>query len=68
MNEKIKCIAENSLEDLSTQIYQWRREGLESVEISLQDLILLVNHIEDLELEIFGSCAESDGDTDAVSN
>jgi len=65
MNEKIKCIAENSLEDLSTKIYQWRREGLQSVEISLQDLILLVNHIEDLELEVFGSC---EGDSVALSN
>ena len=65
MKEKIKCIAEHSLEDLSTQIYQWRREGLQSVEISLQDLVLLVNHIEDLELEIFGSC---EGDVDAVPN
>ena len=63
---EVPCIAENCLEDLSTQIYQWRREGLESVEISLQDLVLLVNTVEDLELEIFGSCTECD--SDAVSD
>ena len=54
MNEKIKCIAENSLDDLAKQIYKWANEDLYSVEISVQDLVLLINHIEDVELELFG--------------
>jgi len=54
VNEKIKCIAENSLDDLAKQIYKWANEDLYSVEISVQDLVLLINHIEDVELELFG--------------
>ena len=55
MNENIKCIVENSLDDLSKQIYKWASEDLHSVEISVQDLVLMINYIEDLELELFGS-------------
>jgi len=55
MNEKIRCIAEDSMDDLSKQIYKWASEDIYSVEISVQDLILMINHIEDLELELFSS-------------
>lgn len=54
MNKKIKCIAEDSLEALSKQIYQWAKEGLHSVEISVQDLVLLLNQLEDCEGELYG--------------
>ena len=67
MNE-IKIYAEDCMPDLIKQIYKWSEDGREIVEVSITDLLLMANHIEDLELEIFGSCAESDGDTDAVSN
>ena len=55
MNKNIKVYAEDSMADLITQIYKWSKEGYESVEISMTDLVLLANHIEDLELEIYGT-------------
>ena len=51
-NNTIKVIAEDCLEDLSKQIYKWTKEDLKSVEISITDLVLMINHIEDLELEV----------------
>jgi len=53
MNEKIKCIAEDSMDDLAKQVYKWASEDIYSVEISVQDLMLMINHIEDLEFELF---------------
>jgi len=53
MNEKIRCIAEDSMDDLAKQIYKWASEDIYSVEISVQDLVLMINHIEDLEGELF---------------
>jgi len=65
MNEKIKVYAENCMPDLIKQIYKWSEDGRESVEVSIIDLLLMANHIEDLELEVYGSC---EADADAVSN
>jgi len=39
--------------DLIKQIYIWSNEGHESVEVSIIDLLLMANHIADLELELF---------------
>jgi len=65
MNEKIKVYAQDCMPDLLKQIYKWNEEGRESVEVSIIDLLLMANHIEDLELEVYGSC---EADADAVSN
>ena len=46
--------AESSLLDLFTVINIWNRRRLEVVHISLEDLTLMKNHIEDLELELYG--------------
>ncbi len=51
----IKVYAEDSLLDLFAVINIWNRRRLEVVQISLEDLTLMMNHIEDLELELFGS-------------
>lgn len=58
MNEKIKVYAEDCMADLIKQIYKWRKEGRESVEVSMTDLVLLANHIEDLELAVYGCDAD----------
>jgi len=47
--------AEDSLLDLFDVIDGWNKQKLESVNISLVDLTLMKNHIEDLELELFGT-------------
>ncbi len=52
--ENIKVYAQNCMPDLIKQIYKWNSEGRESVEVSITDLLLMSNHIEDLELEIYG--------------
>ena len=65
MNETIKIYAQDCMPDLLKQIYKWNEEGRESVEVSIIDLLLMANHIEDLELEVYGSC---EADADAVSN
>ena len=51
----MKVYAEDSLLDLFSVIHQWNTQRLRSVEISVEDLTLMMNHIEDLELELFGS-------------
>ena len=53
MSDEIKVYAEDCLDDLIVQIYKWSAEGLESVEVSITDLLLLANHVEDLEMELF---------------
>jgi len=53
MNEKIKVFVEDCMPDLIKQIYKWSKEGHESVEVSITDLVLMANHIEDLEDELF---------------
>jgi len=58
MSSEVKVYAEDCLDDLIKQIYKWRLEGLVSVEISTTDLVLLANHIEDLELELFGDTTD----------
>jgi len=55
MNKNIKVYAENCMPDLIKQIYKWSSNGLESVEVSMTDLLLMANHIEDLELEVYGT-------------
>ena len=50
----MKVYAENSLLDLFEIIKRWNQQRLESVTISLEDLTLMMNHIEDLELELYG--------------
>jgi len=52
--ENIKVYAQNCMPDLIKQIYKWNSEGRESVEVSITDLLLMANHIEDLELEMYG--------------
>jgi len=54
-NETITIYAENCMADLIKQIYQWSAEDRESVEVSITDLVLIANHIEDLELEMYDS-------------
>jgi len=54
MNEKIKVYAKDCMPDLIKQIYVWNKEGKESVEVSITDLLLMANHIEDLEFEVYG--------------
>ena len=51
----IKVYAEDSLLDLFAVINIWNRQRLEVVQISLEDLTLMMNHIEDLELELYGA-------------
>jgi len=46
----IKVYAEDSLLNLFEMINRWNRDKLLGVYISLQDLTLMKNHIEDLEL------------------
>ena len=53
MHKKIKVYAENSMPDLIKQIYKWSKEGRDNVEVSITDLLLMANHIEDLEDELF---------------
>ena len=53
--EEVKVYAEDSLFDLFDVIDDWNEERLDSVVVSLTDLTLMKNHIEDLELELFGS-------------
>ena len=55
MNENIKVYAENSLMDLFRVIDGWNKDKLEKVTISLEDLTLMKNHIEDLEQEVYGT-------------
>ncbi|QSZ41220.1 hypothetical protein GJV85_03525 [Sulfurimonas aquatica] len=55
MNENKKVYAKDSINDLIFQIYKWSKKGLASVEVSITDLVLMANHIEDLELEVYGS-------------
>ena len=55
MNEKIKVYANDCMPDLITQIYKWNKEGRVSVEVSITDLLLMANHIEDLELEVYST-------------
>ena len=50
----IKVYAEDSLLDLFTMIQHWNKQKHEETLISLQDLTLMMNHIEDLELELYG--------------
>jgi len=52
-NETIKVYAEDCMADLIVQIYKWSAEDRESVEVSMTDLVLMANHIEDLEGELF---------------
>ena len=51
----VKVYAEDSLLDLFAVIDTWNKARVESINISLVDLTLMKNHIEDLELELFGS-------------
>ena len=55
MNKEIKVYAEDSLLNLFDIINMWNKQKLETAEVSLTDLTLMMNHIEDLELELFGS-------------
>lgn len=50
--------AEDSLLNLFEMINQWNKNKEVSVDISLTDLTLMKNHIEDLELELYGSDSE----------
>lgn len=52
MSDEIKVYAADCLNNLIIQIYKWSGEGLESVEVSITDLILHANHVEDLEMEL----------------
>ena len=52
---EIKVHAEDSLLDLFEIINRWNNEHVQSVCISLTDLTLMKNHIEDLELESEGA-------------
>ena len=58
MNE-IKVYAQDCMPDLIKQIYKWSTENRESVEVSITDLLLMANHIEDLELEVYGDFSTS---------
>lgn len=58
MNEEIKVYASDCMDDLIKQIYKWAHEDRESVEVSITDLILMANHIEDLEEEVYGEDME----------
>jgi len=49
--KKVKAYAEDSLMNLFDVIDRWNDEHVQSVCISLTDLTLMKNHIEDLELE-----------------
>jgi len=51
---KTRIYAEDSLFDLFRVINIWNRRRIDIVQISLVDLTLMKNHIEDLELELFG--------------
>ena len=53
-NNTPKVYAEDCMQDLIEQIYKWSAEGKESVDVSMTDLVLMANHIEDLELEVYG--------------
>ena len=55
MNKEIKVYAEDSLLNLFDIINMWNKQKLETTEVSLTDITLMMNHIEDLELELFGS-------------
>ena len=46
--------------DLATQIYKWSETEFQSVEVSIRDLVMMINHIEDLELEVYGLSEISD--------
>ena len=50
----IEVYAKDSLENLFEVIDRWNKESVQSVTISLEDLTLMKNHIEDLELEVDG--------------
>ena len=54
MNEEVKVYAEDCLLDLFRVIDGWNEEKIATTVISLQDLTLKKNHIEDLELEVYG--------------
>ena len=56
----IKIYAEDSLLDLFAVINNRNMQDVESVQISLTDLTLMMNHIEDLELELFGADASKE--------
>ena len=56
----IKVYAEDSLLDLFSIINKWNNKHVKSVQISLTDLTLMMNHIEDLELELFGADASKE--------
>ena len=53
MNENIKVYAENFMLNLIKQNYKQSKEARGSAEVSITDLVLLANHIEDLELEVY---------------
>lgn len=45
----LEVYAKDSLDDLFIVIDKWNQEGIQSVTISLEDLTLMKNHIEDLD-------------------
>ena len=58
VSEEIKFYAEESLLDLFTMIDQWKGEKLQSVLVSLRDINIMKEHIEDLEMELYGNAEE----------
>jgi len=61
-DEKIKVYGEACMAELIKQVYTWSSNGLESVEVSMTDLLLMANHIEELELEVYGTSETEDTD------
>jgi len=56
--EEIVFYAEDSLLDLFVIIDKWRNEKLQSVLVSLRDINIMKEHIEDLESELYGTAEE----------
>jgi len=54
----VTVYAADSLLDLFAVIDTWNKCKVESINMSLEDLTLMKNHIEDLELELLGSYKE----------
>ena len=56
--EEIVFYAEDSLLDLFVMIDKWRDQQLKSVLVSLRDINIMKEHIEDLESELYGTVEE----------
>ena len=58
LKEEIVFYAEDSLQDLFNMIDKWKDQKLKSILVSIRDINIMKEHIEDLESELYGNTEE----------